>query len=447
MFHSLLMRAAAAIIWVPAVYLTYFLVEDFTAGQSPVITGLAMIALLVSSVSLLIALYLFRRGDRIGGASSLVMYLLGAVVMGFLELGFWSSSISTGHATMMRADAAREGMEMLAEQDRSALRLGKIAESSGEIRAKMDAQLAQPIGNQPLSKITSNCTDKQAAAFRLCTEYLVLQAAFAKAETIERVEKRIWTAGTTIETGGLKKDIFAGATAASSAVGGSPESWATALSVAMVLLLMATRDLSLLGVFGPAHARLAPKAAAASVSGPPAAEWTHGSIKVAPAPEAATEAPAPVKPRPTTPPGTRKTMKPAEAADDARDNVVHISERSELMMPEFASKFFEESAPPAKTKRKYDMRKRKSMGAAKDWIAERTERSRQPGIACLADEAWNDYYSWCEDGGKTPLPRSKIDRVLQARFGSIILRDGLRDGRGYVGLLLTDDESERRAVA
>ena len=454
MLHSFFMRATAFLIWAPSVYLTWWLVDEFTTGQSPVIAGLAMIALLVSAVSLITARYAFRAGDRLWGGASLLTYALGALVMIFLELGYWNSTILGSHQNLVRAEAAREGVELLKEQQREQLRTGVMPETAAEIQSKMDVKLAEPIGNQPLGKITKGCTDSQSAAFRLCGEFLTLKAAHAKASAREEIQKATWDNGTSIETRSFKKDIFSGATAVHNATGlGTPTGWAAVFSIALMALLMVARDLSGIGVFGP---RITPRAVKAAESArqpeaPAAVVVTAEPVQTAaepnlPTPEAAREV---IKPKtPPTNGGTRKTAaKPAtdepmvQSVEELRPSaVVKFAPRAELAMPEFASKFFEESAPPVKPKRRSG--DRKAVGAVKAWINECTERSRDPGEAALANEAWHHYLNWCQDDDYRPLPRAKFDRVLTARFGSV----SLHGGKGYVGLVLVGAEAPKMAA-
>lgn len=470
MFQNVLVRLISFTIFVPAVYLTFYLVQEFTTGQSPVIVGLAMISLLVSAISLLAARYAFRRGDPITGWSAITMYVLGAVVMVFLELGYWNASILSSHTTLQRADAARDGMEILAERDRQAIRAGSLAESSGEIQAKMDAQLAQPIGNQPLAMLTSNCTDKQSKVYRLCGEYLELKAAHARAEAREKAEGRIWSAGTRVEQSGIKKDIFSGATAASSLLGGKPEIWAGIFSVVMMLLLMATRDLSALGAFGPGvtvRAKVAESAPAAEpiAAAPEARQEAAGPAERPAAPtvpakpaEEPQEAPrssrlgdrlddirdrlqaaaAPAVPasKPTLPPSGGGTRAPAPA----EPKIVPIRPAAEL--PSFASDMFEESAPP--TKRAARGSRKLPPGRAIFWLSECTERTNDLSVTCSEDAAWAHYLAWCEEGEMKPIGRSKFLRTIEARIGVA------PNGRGFIGLVLLDigaDKENLRAFA
>jgi len=496
MFSSVLVRAISVMIFAPAVYLTYFLIEEFTEGQSTVIAGLAMISLLVSAIALLVARYSFRRGDPITGYSSLVMYALAAVVMIFLELGFWNSSILSSHSNLQRADAARDGMEILAERDRQAIRAGSLAESSGEIQAKMDAQLAQPIGNQPLAMLTSNCTDKQSKVYRLCGEYLELKAAHAKAETREKAEGRIWSAGTRVEQSGIKKDIFSGATAASSLLGGKPEIWAGAFSVVMMLLLMATRDLSALGAFGPSPAKRRERPAESiPAAGPESAEpkttqaiiemmretgleeytahdpktglWTHVKQK----PKAEEPVNPPAKPAAEEPQDRERSPKMGAMLDDIRDRLADTSEapaaperpsgpppsnggtrapapepkivpiRASAPLPSFASDMFEESEPP--TKRAKASRKQQP-GRAIFWLSDCTERTNDLSVTCSEDRAWMHYLAWCEAEEFKPIGRGKFLRTIEARIGMA------PNGRGFIGLVLLEigaTEEKMRAFA
>lgn len=463
MFSSVLVRAISLMIFAPAVYLTYFLIEEFTAGQSTVIAGLAMISLLVSAIALLVARYSFRRGDPITGWSSLVMYGLAAVVMIFLELGFWNSSILTSHSSLQRADAARDGADMLAERERAAIRAGSLAESSAEIQAKMDAQLAQPIGNQPLAMLTSNCSDKQSKVYRLCGDYLELKAAHARAEAREKAETRIWNAGTRVEQSGLKKDIFSGATAAANLLGGKPEIWAGVFSVMMMLLLMATRDLSALGAFGPGMAKrekpaaqgqtidveavgtALKEAAEKGVSGTP----EERSGRFSPAKPAAEPQEAPRSPRlgavlddirdrlnapDEAPVAARGPILPPPTDGGARvtaaePNVVPIRSAAEL--PSFASDVFEESAPPTKV-RAQKPKNTKLPGRPAMWLDECTERTSDLRVTASEDECWKHYMAWCEMEELKPANRSKFLRTIDVYIGSA------PNGRGYIGLVLLD---------
>lgn len=472
MFSSVLVRAISVMIFAPAVYLTYFLIEEFTEGQSTVIAGLAMISLLVSAIALLVARYSFRRGDPITGYSSLVMYALAAVVMIFLELGFWNSSILSSHSNLQRADAARDGMEILAERDRQAIRAGSLAESSGEIQAKMDAQLAQPIGNQPLAMLTSNCTDKQSKVYRLCGEYLELKAAHAKAETREKAEGRIWSAGTRVEQSGIKKDIFSGATAASSLLGGKPEIWAGVFSVVMMLLLMATRDLSALGAFGPSPAKREERAAESIPAADPVTAPEAKPTAVV-AEEIAPESTTPAKPANLPPDPTDRERSPKMGAmlDDIRDRLADASElpaaperpsgpppsnggarapapepkivpiRASAPLPSFASDMFEESEPP--TKRAKASRKQQP-GRAIFWLSDCTERTNDLSVTCSEDRAWMHYLAWCEAEEFKPIGRGKFLRTIEARIGMA------PNGRGFIGLVLLEigeTEEKMRAFA
>lgn len=438
MIQGLFMRLLALCIWLPSVYLTYFLIREFTDGQSMVIIGIAMVALLVSSVSLLTGRGMLRRGDKVAASASFAMYALSVAVVLFFELGFWNSSVSTGHALLTRANAAREGVDMLAERDRRALRAGQIAETPAEIVAKMDAQLASPIGGKTLGMLTSNCADKTTAAFRLCQDYLNLKASLAKAEATEKVEQRIWSAGTSVETGALKRDLFAGATAVASAVGGSAEGWAIFFSAMMVLMLMATRDLSLLIAFAPfaprqsrEEARAAPEAAPAPVAAPEPA---------LPTVEAVSAAMKPKSPPPTNG-GTRQVKpepKPAPAPVD-ENKVVRIAERTERLP---ASAFFEEAAPPRKLRR--GDRRHHPVGAAKAWLRDCTERTPDLAMTVSTQDAWDHYREWCEAADLRILPRSRFERAVSAKVGST----SIRGQRCYIGLVLVEAEENRaRAVA
>lgn len=455
MFSSVLVRAISLMIFAPAVYLTFHLISEFTEGQSTVIAGLAMISLLVSAIALLVARYSFRRGDPITGYSSLVMYILAAVVMIFLELGFWNSSILTSHTSLQRADAAREGVEILAERERQAIRSGSLADSSAEILAKMEAELSQPIGNQPLAMLTSNCSDKQSKVYRLCGDYLELKAAHAKAEAREKAESRIWNAGTRVEQSGLKKDIFSGATAAANLLGGKPEVWAGVFSVVMMLLLMATRDLSALGAFGPGVSRAGqPQEAAQAPEVPAVAEIAPAApAPVQAAPEPVREAPAGKGARmgaalddirerlgdsdkPTTPPGNGGNRQPEPDADDT---VVPLR-KPVAELPSFASDMFEESEPPAKRTRTGKQRQ----GSAVFWLSECTERTNDLSVTCSEDQAWSHYLAWCEQEDFKHISRSKFLRVISVRIGMA------PNGRGFIGLVLLGiaaDEEKMRAFA
>jgi hypothetical protein len=478
MFSSVLVRVISFMIFAPAVYLTYFLIEEFTEGQSTVIAGLAMISLLVSAIALLVARYSFRRGDPITGYSSLVMYGLAAVVMIFLELGFWNSSILSSHSNLQRADAARDGVDMLAERERQAIRAGSLAESSAEIMAKMEAQLAQPIGNQPLAMLTSNCSDKQSKVYRLCGEYLELKASHARAEAREKAETRIWNAGTRVEQSGIKKDIFSGATAAANLLGGKPDVWAGIFSVVMMLLLMATRDLSALGAFGPGMARRETRAESTPVTRNDAiaeeqiAEPRQEPAAAAKAPAAPTHPakpaeaihepadrerspkmgamlddirdrlhaapePAPVPARPSGPPPTDGGTRVAAP----EPKIVPIRPAAEL--PSFASDMFEESAPPAKI-RAQKPKSVKLPGRAVAWIEECTERTSDLRITATEKECWNHYLAWCDAEDLKPIAKPKFLRAIDMRIGSA------PNGRGYIGLVLLDiapQAQEQRAFA
>jgi hypothetical protein len=503
MFQSVLVRAISFLIFAPAVYLTYFLIEEFTVGQSTVIAGLAMISLLVSAIALLVARYSFRRGDPITGWSSLVMYGLAAIVMIFLELGFWNSSILSSHASLQRADAARDGMDMLAERERQAIRAGALAESSAEIVAKMDAQLAQPIGNQPLAMLTSNCTDKQSKVYRLCGEYLDLKAAHAKAEAREKAEGRIWNAGTRVEQSGLKKDIFSGATAAAGLLGGKPEVWAGIFSVVMMLLLMATRDLSALGAFGPGVTMREKVAESAQEVFPdagknPTAEprttqgivemmretgleeytgfdpktglWTHVKQK----PKAEEPATPPAKPasEPQEAPERERSSRLGDRLDDIRDRLHAAPEpsvapakptppptdggtrapdpvretvvpirRSVAELPSFASDMFEESEPPTKRSR---VSRKLPPGRAIFWLSDCTERTNDLSVTCTEEAAWSHYLAWCDAEEFKPIGRGKFLRTIEARIGMA------PNGRGFIGLVLCSlgvGEEKMRAFA
>jgi hypothetical protein len=462
MFSSVLVRAISFFIFAPAVYLTFHLVSEFTEGQSTVITGLAMISLLVSAIALLVARYSFRRGDQVTGWSSLVMYVLAAVVMVFLELGFWNSSILTSHTSLQRADAARDGMDMLAERERQAIRAGALAESSAEIVAKMDAQLAQPIGNQPLAMLTSNCTDKQSKVYRLCGEYLDLKAAHAKAEAREKAEGRIWNAGTRVEQSGLKKDIFSGATAAAGLLGGKPEVWAGIFSVVMMLLLMATRDLSALGAFGPAvRSADKPQEAPQAAEAPMALEIASASPAPILAQPASLPEPFPAKParmgpalddirerlaEPAAPasgpiiPPTPPTDGGTRAPDPVRETVVPIR-RSVAELPSFASDMFEESEPPTKRSR---VSRKLPPGRAIFWLSDCTERTNDLSVTCTEEAAWSHYLAWCEAEEFKPIGRGKFLRTIEARIGMA------PNGRGFIGLVLCSlgvGEEKMRAFA
>jgi hypothetical protein len=433
MFSSIMSRGLALLIWAPAVYLSYFIITEFTEGQSAVIIGIAMIALLVSSVSLLQARNAHNKGDRVGTWAAGAMYALGVAVFLFFEMGYWNSTVVSSHAGMVRASAAREGADILAAKDRDALRSGALAETSGEIQAKMDAQLAQPIGNQPLSKLTTNCEDRQSAAFRLCGEYLALKTAFAKAQASEKLQQRVWNAATAVEPAGkLKRDLFAGATAVAGVTGvGTPEGWAMTFSALMVLLLTVTRDLSLMIAFAPLQRRAA---------APEPQEVTE-------APEAPAIEPTPVPaPRPTspaphsTPPGRRMSETAVQEIRDrlSEDNVVELKPRAEL--PAFASTVFEESAPPV-AKRTAE-KKRKNVGRAAHWMSECTERASDPNVICDHSAAWDSYRIWCHTEDMSPLPRQRFLRAVNARVGTA------PGQRAFIGLLLTGIEIEKaRAVA
>jgi len=443
MIQGLFMRLLALCIWLPSIALTYILVAEFTEGQSSVIFGLAMISLLVSAVSLLSARYAFRRGDRVWGYSSVAMYVLAAVVMVFLEIGFWHSSILSSHKAMQDANAAREGVEIIQAREREALKTGKIAESAAELRAKMQAELVKPIGRATLGQLTNNCADGTSAAARLCGGYFSIQAELSKAETAEKIEQRIWNAGTRVEFTGLKKDIFAGATALSSMIGGSPEMWASIMSVILMAMLMATRDLSGIGAVGPSiklkpaqepqEARVSPEAAPAPVAAPEPA---------LPTVEAVSAAMKPKSPPPTNG-GTRQAKpepKPAPAPVD-ENKVVRIAERTERLP---ASAFFEEAAPPRKLRR--GDRRHHPVGAAKAWLRDCTERTPDLAMTVSTQDAWDHYREWCEAADLRILPRSRFERAVSAKVGST----SIRGQRCYIGLVLADlcvEEEKVRMLA
>ena len=444
MLQSAIMRITALCIWVPAVYLTYILVNEFTQGQSEVIVGLALMSILVCSLSLLHARYSWRRGDKIGTASSAVIYLIGAAVMLFLELGYWNATITGSHVESQRATAARAGIDVLMERDREAARTGKVAETSGEIKAKMEAQLAQPIGRATLGQITANCGDQTSAALRLCGEFFSLKAALAKAEAAEKVEQRVWSAGTHVEpTSGIKKDLFAGAVAVSGALGGSVNMWAAVFSSLLVGLLWATRDLSSLVAFGPRiqlgavqepqEARTAPETAPAPVAAPEPA---------LPTVEAVSAAMKPKSPPPSNG-GTRQAKpepKPAPAPVD-ENKVVRIAERTERLP---ASAFFEEAAPPRKLRR--GDRRHHPVGAAKAWLRDCTERTPDLAMTVSTQDAWDHYREWCESADLRILPRSRFERAVSAKVGST----SIRGQRCYIGLVLADlcvEEEKVRMLA
>lgn len=473
MLQAFLVRLLSLCIWLPAVGLTFFLIAEFTEGQSAVVQGIAMMALLVSAVSLLVAAFAFKRGDKLYGWASISTYILGLTVMAFLETGFWNSTIFTSHTRLQRADAAVEGAEMLAARQRAAISAGTLAETPAEFQAKMDAQLSQPVGNQPLGRITSNCADTQSAAYRLCGDYLSLKAAKAKAEAREKAETRIWEAGTKVIDGGLKRDIFSGAAAVAAILGGRPEVWAGIFSLVMVLLLTAARDLAALGAFGPSNAgrkaktiqgevvpvHAAPlsqveerelRAAMEQVRGPvlPTSPQRLGAM-VEDIHARLDAAQAPKEPRePILPPtngGTRKSAsqpapEAAQAVSEEKLTVVPFNGRNIATLPSFASDLFEESHPPRKhtAERRRQDRRKLAVGAAKRWLQDCTMRSVNPAKVVSREDAWRHYRAWCHDSNFRELPQSTFHRTVNAKIGSA--------NNSYVGLVLTDEEHGEHSV-
>lgn len=456
MLTSFLMRLLAFAIWVPSIVLTFWLVAEFTEGQSQIIAGLAFISLLVSAVSLLNARYAFRRGNKVWGWGSIAMYALGAVVMIFLELGYWNSTIMGSHTNMVRAEAARDGVELLKEQQREQLRTGRAPETADEIQAKMDVQLATPIGNQPLGKITEGCTDQRSAAFRLCGEYLKLKAARAKAAKAEEVQEIIWKNGTSVETSQFKKDIFSGATAVSNMVGGTPTFWAGFFSVTLMLLLMVTRDVSGIGVFGPAGNRPSadvikiPVTAREPVVETYADTGKDGALELVRDDEYELPSPSVIASgiKPSTPPsggGTRKRAPEVKsepvtavaAAEATDDKVIPFGAAVASLPP---SLFFEESSPPIGRKhtaqRRREEKKRKAIGAAKRWIEECTMRSQDMAVTVSHEDAWGHYREWCVAEDYRELPKRTFLRTVNAKIGSTA-------DKRFLGLVLTDLEPQQ----
>jgi hypothetical protein len=453
MFLSACLRGLALLIWAPAVYLSYYIVREFTEGQSFVIVGIALIALLVSSVSLLHGRASWRRDDKVSAYASYAMYGLGVAVFLFFEMGFWNSSVMTSHAGAQRAAAAIEGADLLAQKDRDALRSGVLAESSAEVKARMDAQLAQPIGNQPLSKLTSNCEDRQSAAFRLCGEYLAMKAQHAKALASEKMQERVWNIATKVEPAGLKRDLFAGANTVAGISGiGTPEGWAMAFSALMVLLLTVTRDLSLVIAFAPRQ-QATHKPAEAVAAEPKAEPAPEPLPEPLPAPEAVATAlkqkprplDRPLPPTPPSPPGQRMSETAVkEIRERLSDNVVvDLKPRAEL--PAFASDVFEESAPPAAKRapapRREDRRHR-LQGRAGHWLSECTDRTHDLSVTLDYADAWDSYQAWCIEEDLKPLGKAKFLRAISASIGTA------PGQKAFIGLVLTGVEVEKiRAVA
>jgi hypothetical protein len=453
MFQGFFVRLTALCIWVPAVVLTYLLVEEFTEGQSQIIVGLSMLALLICSCSLIHARFAWQRGARPEAFGALLVYIMGAGVLLFLELGFWASTVSTTHEALVRADAARSGVEALMKRDRDALGKGSV-ETSAEIRAKMDAELAKRVGTKTLGQTTANCLDTGAGLYRLCGDFLGLKAALAKAQAAEKVEARIWDAGTVAGSSkGLKRDLFAGAQSLSRSLGGTAEAWAATLSFLFVALLMTARDLSLSIAFSP-RKRAVPAAVPQAESFEREDYLADIEAKLSEAAERTepAAAPAPEAPSPTPPPsGPRKPrITHKEVNLEAQTVKIHDGEtpggrtvpfrgveRAEL--PSFASELFEESDVPRRrtANRKRENRKEVVIGAAKKWLRECTDR--ESGAVCSADDAWPSYRDWCGENEMKHLPRSRFESTISKKVGSVSV-DGKKH---FVGLVLVAPVEER----
>jgi hypothetical protein len=428
------MRLMALTIWLPSTYIAYRLAKEFTAGQSDIIFGAAMLALAVSSIALLMSCMSFRRSDKLFGWAALAMYTAAVAVFIFFETGFWSSSVTTSHTRSVRADAAREGVEILRERQREQMRTGKVPESASEIKAKMDGELSKPVGNQPLSRLTASCTDTSSAAYRLCGDYLQLKAAHAKAEKAEEIEKLMWDNGTSTETVSLKQNIFAGADAFHKATGwGTPEAWATTFSILIVLLLTLTRDMALLGVFAP----LAPPRvrSSAPVRTEESVDHIHDEVKKV---EQSASEPATKPKSPSPGGGPRKTgaaEKPASEPESAPrgPNVVDMPPRDAA-----TARFFDE--PVRQTARaRRALHKKRVMGKAAEWLEECTDRVPDLRVICSHDDAWGHYRTWCESEGLKALPKSRFLRAVSAQIGS--------GPQGFIGLTLCNLGVEEKVRA
>lgn len=172
-------------------------------------------------------------------------------------------------------------------------------------------------------------------------------------------------------------------------------------------------------------------------------------------PETARNPAAPLPP----PPGARKLVTkkamPTDAVAEAEKAAqplrvpLKLVERADgLLMPEFASTFFEESAPPIKQRRQRDAdrtgKKREARRSAQLWLDMRTTRTSDPRVMLPIDDAWNDYREYCEQEKIKRISKSSFETALAAaKVGKRLLANRWH----YVGLLMEQERQEEKLRA
>ena len=438
-----LAKLPGLVIWLFATSLTIFLVYDFTEGQSHVIMGIAMLSILIGSFGLLYARSAWRSGAKPEAIGGLVSWLLASALLLFLELGFWSSSVSLSHQQYLDREDAKKGVATIIERDRRALASGEIPESAAEIKAKMDEQLSRRIGNLSLGRLTSDCFNTRAPDFPACKEYLALKALHAKAEQAERIEKRVWNAGTRTEVANVKRNLFAGADWMSKNIGGEADSWAFAITVLFVAILWLARDGSLVITFAPAKPREAPGRPEAS---PAPSQPEDRKQAPAPAPEPVERPQASSKPEgpvlPPTPPEVDVTAFIA-ALDAPAPEVAPLIEQKQAWEPEADKRVVKPKTgyPPRPVDEDPRFSKKNSLvGSVEMWARHCLKESPEKTsgghfrFVTKSSEAWASYLDFTQKMGYTPVKSQSAFGKKLAKMG--VKREARVDGSHHPGYRL-----------
>lgn len=426
-------RMTGLLIWMSATALTVFLVSEFTEGQGVVIIGLSLIAIMIGSFGLLHSRHAWRNEAKPEAIGGLVTWLLASSLLLFLELGYWSSNVGVSQEQFQDRQYAKDGVRTIMDRDRKALASGTVRESAAEIRANMEVQLSQTIGRVTVGTLTGDCRDITAAASRICGEYLRLKASLARAEAAEKIERRVWDAGTRTEVANVKRNLFAGADWMAKNIGGSADSWAFTITVLFVTLLWLARDGSLVIAFAPVRrqeARAAPKAKAAPIvadkaSSPASEPHTKRSDLVLVTP--------PEDPR-DPPPGGGKPDPIKERPDLSRKTDNPPSEK--VVQPEAkqpaARLVVDNDIPPTKPSGKKKKQKRLE-GSVIRWLDDATTQTPDKRVKATSQECRKSYIAWCEINQLHPVGHKAMSRVMSVELRKSDAGErGPRNGKGAV---------------
>ena len=242
--NNFLRRVVWGSVWIVAYAIIAYLCVELSDSQ-PVMLALLLLAAFVASVGLVYSRQSFIGGDWTVGTAALFVTGIALTVSVIGDISYWSGTLESAHEQVTRDRAVYEGQSLVMARQKerySALAKGQSADA---LQAEMAAELARSIAGKSLGARTGNCTDTTSPHHKSCATYFDLKSRYHAASEAQKLETVVWSAGTTVEKPGRRRDFYRTAVAISEATGWKVENSILGITAAIVILLQALLMLSL----------------------------------------------------------------------------------------------------------------------------------------------------------------------------------------------------------